>query len=166
VFDMTGRAKWDAWTSAGKIWGQGREGEAEQRYLDIARGLGWVEGAASAKGKEVQIEGNNGDIWDDEADEDHVSWRGGGGDGGMGITVSTLAAQPLDEKERETMHGLAVTNDLDALVSFLQNHPEADINAFDEFVRFFCRASWQLHRANVLWTRVIRLCILPPIEDT
>ncbi|EEB98432.1 hypothetical protein MPER_02059, partial [Moniliophthora perniciosa FA553] len=41
-FDLTGRAKWDAWNTAGLKFKDGAE--AEKRYLQIARDLGWKEG--------------------------------------------------------------------------------------------------------------------------
>ncbi|KAK7064304.1 ankyrin repeat-containing domain protein, partial [Favolaschia claudopus] len=38
VFDFTGRAKWDAWTAAGKTYST--KAEAESKYLEIARSFG------------------------------------------------------------------------------------------------------------------------------
>ncbi|KAH9044808.1 ankyrin [Lactarius pseudohatsudake] len=62
-FDIAGRAKWDAWALAAQTF-EGRPSEAEHRYVEIARSLGWKEGSSAAV--------------DDETED------GGGGGGGIG----------------------------------------------------------------------------------
>jgi hypothetical protein len=134
---MTGRAKWDAWTQAGKSWGHGKESEAEQRYMEIARALGWDGDVnvsfAETSEKENKVggekKGEEDDIWDD----DDSTLQGGGT--GMGLSVSTIAASPSDTNDMNTLHGLALSNDLPKLVSFLKDHSESNINGHDEFVR-------------------------------
>jgi hypothetical protein len=132
---MTGRPKWDAWQEAGKIWGEGRQPEAEERYKEIARRLGWIEGNSDDHqvGQE-QAGGEAGgeDIWDQDEASSSRKQRGGGG---MGNCVSVIPASPLEAKEQDTLHGLAVSNNLTGLMTYLQDHARAAVNALDEFVR-------------------------------
>jgi len=110
---MTGRAKWDAWNSAGQKYPNGAE--VEQRYLEIARDLGWSPGVA------VQ----NSDITDEENEIQ------GDGIGGMGNTVSVMSIDP-DELDH-TVHGLAIADNVTELKEML-NKPDIDVNTKDEFV--------------------------------
>jgi acyl-CoA-binding protein len=129
IFDMTGRAKWDAWNMAGKTYVSGTD--AEIRYLDIARDLGWSEGTALVITEKQENEQRDGeDIWD--KDEDGGS-NGSGGVGGMGNTVSTMAPPP--EEIDGSIHGLAVSNDAVGITLFLEKYPDTDLNERDEFVR-------------------------------
>ncbi|KAH0590831.1 hypothetical protein H2248_000954 [Termitomyces sp. 'cryptogamus'] len=123
IFDMTGRAKWDAWNSASKNYTS--VDDAENRYLDIAKSLGWVEGTATVPSQTEQSDPDS--IWDD----DSQTTQGGGASGGMGGTVSTMMISAADTDE--SLHGLAVSNDITALSELFQNHPEMDVNQFDEF---------------------------------
>ncbi|KZV71273.1 ankyrin [Peniophora sp. CONT] len=123
-FDMTGRAKWDAWAQAGKEY-DGRAGQAEERYLEIARGMGWVPGEAptpedKGKGKEV----------DNGEEDDGESSRGGGT--GMGVSVSKMAVEGEEESTSE-LHRLAVEDDAFELLNFIDGTPGLDVNAKDEF---------------------------------
>lgn len=126
IFDLTGRAKWDAWNAAGEKYEKGRD--AESRYIEIARTLGWTEGAPEAR--PVVDTAANDDIWDDVVDEGASGSRSGGG--GMGLSVSTMPVPPkVDDR---TIHGLAVSNDFAGLTALLVQHPETDLNELDEFV--------------------------------
>lgn len=88
--------------------------EAEERYLDIARSLGWSES-------------NNSSVV--ESDDD------AGRSGGLfGTAVSTLAI-PEDEDDG-SLHFLALnttSDDMSKIQQFLEQEP--DVNAKDEFVR-------------------------------
>jgi hypothetical protein len=107
--------------------------EAEARYLEIARGLGWEEGAGAVEEIATPLakgEQDEDDIWD-PPDYQHAS----AGEG-TGNVVSTLAAAPdemLAQNER-SLHALALAGDADALRRFLDTDPEADLNEADEFV--------------------------------
>jgi len=125
IFDMTGRAKWDAWAAAGKTYVQ--VADAEVRYLEIARSLGWSEqvgGTESPNSKKEKADGEDG-IWDD--DSDSATSHGGG----LGPSVSTMAAP--EEEHDGSIHGLAVSNNTDEMALLLQRNPATDVNARDEF---------------------------------
>ena len=124
---MTGRAKWDAWAQAGKDWA-GREAQAEERYLEIARGMGWVAGETPAQ--EDKGKGKQEDTGDDE--EERESSRGGGT--GMGVSVSKMAVEG-EENSSSELHRLAVEDDAFGLLNHIDSTSGLDVNAKDEFVR-------------------------------
>ncbi len=110
--------------------------EAEQRYLDIAKGLGWKEGAGEeAKAEKAQNpeseSKDDDDIWDDD---DTASSKKAGGAGGLGTAVSTMDAAGQAVQEEESLHSLARTGDVEGFKAFLNSHPGADVNARDENV--------------------------------
>ncbi|KAF8078707.1 acyl CoA binding protein-domain-containing protein [Lyophyllum atratum] len=123
IFDMTGRAKWDAWSSAGEKYTTGQE--AEYRYLEIARSLGWTEKTVIEQQPRPE-QSDLGNIWDDESQP-----RSGGASGGMGGSVSTMT--PLLEEADTSIHGMAVSDDFKSLSELLEKHPETDVNGHDEF---------------------------------
>jgi len=131
IFDITGRAKWDAWSAAGKA--RQNHKETEQRYLEIARDLGWTEGIFHSAPTRSGGDGSSGSF---EGSLDHESESGSsssrGGSGGMGTYVSAMAPPPLDEQDSKSLHGLAVTNNVSGLYSYLDAHPDVDINQLDE----------------------------------
>ncbi|KAF8527876.1 ankyrin repeat-containing domain protein [Hysterangium stoloniferum] len=119
LFDFTGRAKWDAWHKLGsendhtdvEVW--------QQRYVDIARSLGWEPNPHPAVAANEH--------------QDEESSNGGGG--GMGVSVSVISRLPLDEPEDDesTLHACALSNDATQLTSFLASHPDIDVNALDDY---------------------------------
>lgn len=127
---MTGRAKWDAWNTAGKKYTDGRGAEA--RYLEIAKGLGWNEADAwpdkreANKGKGKSPEGEDGDVWDSD-DENTKS-----GGGGLGPSVSTMAHSK--EASEQTLHGFAVENNVKGIEDLLALVPDLNLNELDEHV--------------------------------
>jgi hypothetical protein len=138
---MTERAKWDAWSAASQTH-EGRGEEAEKRYLEIARGLGWTLGAAAvptsvdqSRKQSDEATNSSDDIWDFETDG-LESDRGDGGNGGVGMatSVSAMAAPPLDEQDAKSLHGLAVANNVLGLSSYLDACPGISINNLDEHV--------------------------------
>lgn len=122
VFDLTGRAKWDAWKNTNQRFADNGPEEAQKRYIDIARSLGWKEGAALVSDP-------------DSNDATEGQSRGaGGGSGGMGAVVSTLAAQPENDRDdRDTIHAVAISGDVSKLTVLLKNSPEIDVNERDEY---------------------------------
>lgn len=110
VFDLTGKAKWDAWKKASEQY-QTVE-QAESRYVEIAKGLGWTAGAIHVR--------------EQDAADSTGSQRG---HGGMGFFVSTMAFS--EEKDDKTVHGAAVDGNVAALQALIAT---ADVNARDEYV--------------------------------
>jgi len=130
IFDMTGRAKWDAWSVAGKAHEDHGE-EAEKRYLQLARDLGWTEGASlPAPAEQAHLYGDK--VGDYGTSESRPSSGDGSGAGGMGTSVSAMVPPALDEQDSKSLHGLAVTNNVSGLCSYLDAHPSVDINKLDE----------------------------------
>ncbi|KAG6862392.1 hypothetical protein C0995_011832 [Termitomyces sp. Mi166 len=124
IFDMTGRAKWDAWNSINRKYTS--IDDAENRYLEIARDLGWAEGTVIETPSQAQ-QSDPDSIWDD----DSQTTQGGSTSGGMGGTVSTMMISEADIDE--SLHGLAVSNNVTALSELFHRHPETDVNQLDEF---------------------------------
>ncbi|KAJ7038297.1 ankyrin repeat-containing domain protein [Mycena alexandri] len=124
IFDFTGRAKWDAWAAAGNT--HSSKAGAESRYLEIARSLGWKEGAVAETAPESEDE----NIWDSDDDTTRPS-KGSGEPAGLGNSVSSMARPEVEEDA--SLHGLAVSNQLQELVSLVQDEPSVDINARDDF---------------------------------
>ncbi|PPQ92708.1 hypothetical protein CVT25_014015 [Psilocybe cyanescens] len=121
IFDMTGRAKWDAWNSAGQKYEE--PAKVEERYLEIARTLGWTEQTTTEVMPEPEFSTDD-DIWDKD---DGTSKSGGG----LRLAVSSIAA-PLKVVDN-SIYGLALSNDVSGLTALLETHPETDLNALDEY---------------------------------
>jgi len=117
-FDISGRAKWDAWKLAAETY-EGRPSEAEHRYLEIARSLGWKEGSPSTTAAAT-----------DETEE--PTERSSGSGTGMGVSVSVMS-QPPEDEEAVGLHGCAMGDDVGALSAFLQASQDLDIDARDEY---------------------------------
>ncbi|KIM75385.1 hypothetical protein PILCRDRAFT_827296 [Piloderma croceum F 1598] len=126
---MTGRAKWDAWSSASNAYGDHRE-KAEKRYLEIARDLGWTEGFASS-GFQNQSYTESDKVTGSWTSYNNESGSNRGEGGGMGTSVSAMAPPPLDDQDARSFHGLAVANKASELSSYLDASP-GDINKLDE----------------------------------
>ncbi|CAE6432524.1 unnamed protein product [Rhizoctonia solani] len=114
-FDMTGRAKWDAWND----FGRSIESEldpvqaAEDHYLNHARNLGWSESYdVSAPISETSSE----------------TQKGGGG--GMWVSVSVPVAP--DTSAEDSVHGYAVSGNIERLRDCLDKQPQL-VNSRDEF---------------------------------
>lgn len=132
IFDMTGRAKWDAWSSTGKKYSNMEQ--AEGRYIEIAKSLGWVEGITieDEDADEVDLDA----LDDDDDDEPEVKQKGSRSNasesGGLGPAVSK--AQPPAPVEDHSTHGFAIDNDIAGLTALLEKNMNVDLNARDEFV--------------------------------
>jgi acyl-CoA-binding protein len=119
-FDISGRAKWDAWKLASETY-EDRSSDAEDRYLYIARDLGWKEGAPPA-------------AMTSETEEWFAAERGGGGSG-MGVSVSVMSSPEEEEEIGSGLHAYAMRDDVGAMSAFLQEAEEGlDIDARDEYV--------------------------------
>ncbi|KAH9947140.1 ankyrin [Amylocystis lapponica] len=103
IFDMTGRAKWDAWSATGQTYAD-RGADAEKRYLTIARDLGW--------------------------EEDTSEHSRSGGENSMGNTVSKMSA-PVGTSG-SAISRLAISGNVQELLLFLNSNPAADLNEADE----------------------------------
>jgi hypothetical protein len=123
IFDMTGRAKWDAWAAAGKKYQDAQE--AEERYLEIAQTLGWAGSTA-----EIQVENAPSSS---TGDSDTLEASNSGG-GGMGLSVSVLMPPSPSSAIDKSIHGLALSNDVSGLTTLLEQCPETDLDAVDEYV--------------------------------
>ncbi|KAJ7071122.1 ankyrin repeat-containing domain protein [Mycena amicta] len=121
VFDWAGRAKFDAWTAAGNTIGS--RTEAETKYIAIAQSLGWKEGASPVVQNEQE------DTWDSDGEDSTKA--SGGGSGGFGTSVSAMSRP--EAAEDRSLHGLAVSNNLQTLTALVEQDPSIDLNARDEF---------------------------------
>ncbi|KAH9968871.1 ankyrin [Russula dissimulans] len=120
LFDLSGRAKWDAWKLAAETY-EGHPSKAELRYLDIARSLGWKEGAH----RDAETD-------DAEETEEHAERPGGGGTG-MGVSVSVISPPQADDEAATGLHGCAMRDDVAATSAYLQNAEGLDIDGRDEY---------------------------------
>ncbi|GJE85719.1 acyl-CoA-binding domain-containing protein [Phanerochaete sordida] len=131
LLDFTGRAKWDAWSNIGKQFAD-RAPDVEARYIQIATELGWKPGETSAApGKtteETSSASKDEDIWDKDAGS-----RASGGPSGLGNSVSTVSQAGEEERQQGTLHALAVSGDVQGIGSFLQSHPETQLNEKDAY---------------------------------
>ena len=127
IFDFAGRAKWDAWKETGQKYADRRQ--AEERYIGIAKELGWQPGAAPVPEPEAKEPKGEDDIWDDE-DESQARQKSGGG---MGNFVSTMQDEE-NEREETTIHALAIAGNEEWLRTLLETNPELDVNQRDEYV--------------------------------
>lgn len=84
--------------------------------MDVARNLGWKEGAPA--------------VVTDETEEQAE----GGGGSGMGVSVSVMSSPQLDEETATGLHAYAIRDDAVAMSAFLHAGEGLDINALDEYV--------------------------------
>ena len=126
---MTGRAKWDAWSAAGKQYQDAKE--AEKRYIEIAQTLGWTGSTTESQVENVPLSSSTTGNSDTTPE---ASNHGGGGGGGMGLSVSVLMPPPPPSAIDKSIHGLALSDDVSGLTTLLEQYPETDLDAVDEFV--------------------------------
>jgi acyl-CoA-binding protein len=118
LFDISGRAKWDAWNDISKRFATDGIEAAEQRYMNIAKFLGWE------KNKKATDEAG-------KTDEDATKVEKGGG-GGMGVAVSAMKAP---EFNGEDIHSLAISGNVQKMARLLESgDPQVDVNGRDEYV--------------------------------
>ncbi|KAA1468718.1 ankyrin [Dentipellis sp. KUC8613] len=128
IFDMTGRAKWDAWAQASKDY-EGRTSDAEKRYLDIARSLGWNDDTPAHDASAATTSSHPAEA---ESSGDEGSGRGSGG--GMGVSVSVFAPpESAEHTDSSELHSLVLKDTHTDLHAFLQANPDCEIDARDSF---------------------------------
>ncbi|KAF8807305.1 ankyrin [Phlegmacium glaucopus] len=128
IFDLTGRAKWDAWAATGKQYQD--PAEAEKRYLEIAQTLGWTRSTTETQVQNVPSSSASEGAWDDDDDNDTPEASNSGG-GGLGWSVSVMMPPPSTIDK--SIHGLALSNDVLGLTTLLEQRPETELDALDEF---------------------------------
>jgi acyl-CoA-binding protein len=128
IFDMSGRAKWDAWSSLGDKNRITTPTQAEGRYLELCKELGWVPDAATIHKANIEEE-EEGDIdWD--APDDPATRPAG--TSGMANAVSVLQKEEEEPLDLNTLHGVVLAGDLERLKAM--ETEETDLDALDEFV--------------------------------
>jgi hypothetical protein len=101
--------------------------------LDIARDLGWKEGAPVAVTSETE-----------EQAAAAAAERGGGS--GMGVSVSVMSPPPEEDDESASrLHTYAMREDVAAMSAYLQAGEGLDIDARDEYVSVLCVKNWRFH---------------------
>lgn len=131
VFDIQGRAKWDAWDAVGKKYSN--PDDVEHRYIEIAESLGWTEGV-STEPRQSQEEEIDLDALDDEPEGTGKGKEKSSGvpEVGLGHAVSKVQML-LDSMQDLSIHGLALENDVAGLSALLKKNPNVDLNVCDEF---------------------------------
>ena len=125
---MTGRAKWDAWSSLGDKHRFTAASQAEARYLELCKGLGWVPDAADMYTAQEDKEEEGEIDWDspDDPSPRHA------GVAGMANSVSVLQQEEEEPLDLNTLHGVVLADDLDRLKAMEKG--QVDLNALDEYV--------------------------------
>lgn len=128
IFDMTGRAKWDAWASLADKHEFTAAAQAEARYLELCKELGWVPNAAPIYIAQPEEEGEGDIDWD--APDGPTA--GPAGAGGMANAVSVLQQEQEEPLDLNTLHGVVLAGDLERLKAM--EGGEIDLNALDQYV--------------------------------
>ncbi|KAH0838234.1 ankyrin repeat-containing domain protein [Lanmaoa asiatica] len=128
LFDLTSRAKWDAWNNTAKVYA-GYGPDAERRYLDVARELGWVPGFGMVS--DTQEEG---EVWDEDLGVS-ISLSSTEGRGGMGGSVSAMAASGDGgiDTGGQVLHPFAIQGNVNKITRFLVENSSVDVNERDEY---------------------------------
>ncbi|EJD55375.1 ankyrin [Auricularia subglabra TFB-10046 SS5] len=127
IFDMTGRAKWDAWAALPT----GSADEYRARYVAKARELGWDGALGTDK--------DTNSATSKESDDDPIDWdtddhpRKAGDAGGMGLSVSTMSPNgDSAAADNNTLHSCIQAGDIEQVKALLAS-PGVQVNATDEF---------------------------------
>jgi hypothetical protein len=130
LFDLTGRAKWDAWSNTGKVYA-GNGPDAEKKYLDVARQLGWVPGSGVVNDPQDKEE-----VWDEDLGVS-ISLSSTDSKGGMGGSVSAMAGSRDEGNDTggQVLHAFAIQGDMNKISRFLVENSSVDVNQRDEYVR-------------------------------
>lgn len=138
IFDMTGRAKWQAWEKASKEWEGKPDSEAEGRYLEIVRQFGWTgepQMGMSHTAANSETDSKPGLTSSEEETEEGST---GGTALGMGVSVSQIARPPQEHlrASEDSLHGAVLENDQNAekLETYIDSHPGINLDEKDEYV--------------------------------
>jgi acyl-CoA-binding protein len=140
IFDMTGRAKWEAWSKESKESELAKESleEVQNRYVALCRKYGWVpkttqEANTEDVKKETATDEGVHDIdWDAPYDPNSDEYRRSGV--AMGNAVSVLEREEENALDSTTLHGLTVLGETEKLKTLLDLDHAVDINEKDEYV--------------------------------
>ena len=125
---MTGRAKWDAWSSLEDKHGFTATAQAEARYLGLCKELGWVPDAAPIYIAQTEKEEEEEIDWDAPDDPSPRP----AGVGGMANSVSVLQQEEEEPLDLNTLHGVVLAGDLERLKAM--EKAQIDLNALDQYV--------------------------------
>ncbi len=132
IWDGTDRAKWDAWSSVEGKHGFTAPEQAEARYLELCKELGWVPDATPpvpvAQTKKEEEEEIDWDAPDDLTPRPIAA-------GGMANAVSVIQQEEEEPLDLNTLHGVVLAGDLERLRAMGQG--EIDLNFLDEYVSTF-----------------------------
>jgi len=137
LFDLTGRAKWDAWDAAAKNYG-GNDGQsrAERHYIEIAEELGFkkpnalvVDRASTSRSKDTDSD----DVDLDRLDEDEPGQTTANVPSGFGGGVSSMSHTDPTPRNAQSLHEFALEGNCEALRNFCSKNPDIDIDARDAF---------------------------------
>lgn len=127
---MAGRAKWDAWSALEAKYGFTTAAQAEARYLELCKELGWVPDAAPTYAAHAGEE--------ESEEEEEIDWNApdaparSAGVGGMANAVSVLQREEEEPLDLSTLHGVVLAGDLERLRTMETGG--VDLNALDEYV--------------------------------
>ena len=125
---MSGRAKWDAWSSLGDKHRFTAASQAEARYLELCKELGWVPDAANMYISQTRKEEEGEIDWDSPDDPNPRPV----GVVGMANSVSVLQQEEEEPLDLNTLHGVVLAGDLERLKAMEKG--QIDLNALDEYV--------------------------------
>jgi acyl-CoA-binding protein len=147
IFDVTGRAKWEAWSKESKESELAKESleDVQNRYLALCGKHGWVPNTTQEANTENVMKKNTDeedvhDIdWDapDDPHSDEHRHKGAS----MGNAVSVLEREEEDALDLTTLHGLTVLGETEKLRTLLDLDHAVDINEKDEYVSTQTRQS-------------------------
>jgi hypothetical protein len=141
IFDMTGRAKWEAWSKESKESELAKESleDVQNRYLVLCGKYGWVSKTTQETNTEdmkKKITGDEEDVhnidWDAPYDSHGSEYRHSGA--AMGNAVSVLEREEENALDSTTLHGLTVLGETEKLKTLLDLDYAVDINEKDEYV--------------------------------
>lgn len=169
IFDMTGRAKWQAWDKQSKALSKLSLDDIQSKYLERCTSLGWGPSAEStSNNNESNVAPNKGAV--EEEDVHDIDWdapydptKDGHGSRAMGNKVSVLEQAEDDEADQTTLHGLAELGDAGRLRTLLELDRSLKIDEKNENVSTRCG---RVHDGTDIDDRAILLCISRLIGET
>jgi acyl-CoA-binding protein len=136
LLDFTGKAKWDSWNDIGKKFADKDPAEAEERYIAIAKSLGWHQGSSS----------------ESKRASDDASCETGAGGMSLGISVSFIKPP---EHHGEDIHSLAISGDVEKMKQLFDSDSIPNVDERDEYVS---GAKYLMSHSSLNVVRVILHC--------